>query len=96
MSFHTNNSQQYSLTGLEHYYDQNDYNKTFYYKDSTGTEDQLLLRCLSEQTVIENDYVDFVIKRMEVFLRPCFKVQQIRMQHSGKKQENNIVVMWQI
>lgn len=69
------------LTGLEHYYDPNDYNKTFYYNDSTTTDDQinrilidadklltwcgsefddsteyqLLLRCLSEQTVVEND-----------------------------------------
>lgn len=69
------------LTGLEHYYDPNDYNKTFYYNDSTATDDQinrilidadklltrcgsefddtteyqLLLRCLSEQTVVEND-----------------------------------------
>lgn len=68
------------LTDLEHYYDQNDYNKTFYYNDSTGTADQihtilcdadkllticgsdfddtteyqLVLRCLSEQTVMEN------------------------------------------
>lgn len=69
------------LAGLEHYYDPNDYNKTFYYNDSTTieeqihtilsdadklltrcgsefddtTEYQLLLRCLSEQTVVEND-----------------------------------------
>ena len=69
------------LIGLEHYYDSSDYNKTFYYNDSTTTEKQihtilcdadkliklcdsdfdetteyqLLLRCLSEQTVIEND-----------------------------------------
>lgn len=69
------------MTGLEHYYDPNDYNKTFYYNDSTATDDQinrilidadklltrcgsefddtteyqLLLRCLSEQTVVEND-----------------------------------------
>lgn len=67
------------IEGMEHYYDPNDYNKTFYY--STGfetaeslllilkdadkllevcgtdyddiTEYQLLLRCLSEQTIVE-------------------------------------------
>lgn len=27
------------LEGLEHYYDPNDFNRTFYYNDSTGTED---------------------------------------------------------
>lgn len=69
------------LTGLSPYYDPNDYNKTFYYNDSTATDGQinrilidadkllarcgaefddtteykLLLRCLSEQTVVEND-----------------------------------------
>lgn len=69
------------LTDLEHYYDPNDYNKTFYYNDSTATDNQinrilsdadklltrcnsefddtaeyqLLLRCLSEQTVVENN-----------------------------------------
>lgn len=69
------------LTGLEHYYDSSDYNKTFYHNDSTKTDEQiytilrdankllalcgsefevtaeyqLLLRCLSEQTIIEND-----------------------------------------
>lgn len=69
------------LTCLEHYYDPNDFNRTFYHDDSTQTEEkihsilvdadkllkacspdyeaameyQLLLRCLSEQTVIEND-----------------------------------------
>lgn len=68
------------LVGLEHYYDSNDYNKTFYYSDNTkaderintilcdadkllmlckadyedSTEYQLLIRCLSEQTVIED------------------------------------------
>jgi hypothetical protein len=68
------------LQGLEHYYNPNDFNQTFYYNDSTRTEDriyailhdadrllelcnsdydatteyQLLIRCLSEQTVIEN------------------------------------------
>lgn len=68
------------LKGLEHYYDPNDFNRTFYYSDSTGTEEQiqtilsdaekllsscspddedtteyqLLLRCLSEQTIIED------------------------------------------
>lgn len=68
------------LTGLEHYYNPNDFNQIFYYSDSTGTEEQihsilcdadkllalcgpdctdvmeyqLLVRCLSEQTIIEN------------------------------------------
>lgn len=68
------------LSGLEHYYNANDFNQTFYYSDSTKTaeqintilrdadklltlcshdyndttEYQLLLRCLSEQTVVEN------------------------------------------
>ena len=68
------------LTGLEHYYNPNDYNKTFYYNNSTGTDEQinailrdadklltvcradykdtteyqLLTRCLSEQTVMED------------------------------------------
>ena len=68
------------LEGLEHYYNPNDFNQTFYYSDSTGTDEQihsilrdadklltlcstdfddtteyqLLVRCLSEQTVIED------------------------------------------
>lgn len=67
------------LAGLEHYYNPNDFNQTFYYSDSSrtdgqihsvmcdadkllascslgydgSTEYQLLLRCLSEQTIIE-------------------------------------------
>ena len=67
------------IRGMEHYYDPNDYNKTFYYstgaetvdqlsailKDADAllsacgaeyddvTEYQLLVRCLSEQTVVE-------------------------------------------
>ena len=70
------------LNGMEHYYNPNDFNRTFYYSDSTNTDEQiqsilsdadkllascspdfddtteyqLLLRCLSEQTVI-NDSV---------------------------------------
>lgn len=68
------------LDGLEHYYNPNDFNQTFYYSDSSGTDErihsilcdadkllalcssdyddtteyQLLVRCLSEQTVIED------------------------------------------
>lgn len=68
------------LIGLEHYYNANDYNQTFYYNDSTSTEEQihlilcdadkllklcssdydetieyqLLLRCLAEQTIVED------------------------------------------
>ena len=68
------------IKGLEHYYDPNDYNKTFYYNTDTETDSQLknilddadklisvcgsdyddvteyqlLVRCLSEQTVIED------------------------------------------
>ncbi|WP_342756543.1 transposase [Kineothrix sedimenti] len=68
------------LEGLEHYYNPNDFNQTFYYNDSTGTDErihsilcdaekllelcnsdydeiteyQLLIRCLSEQTVVQN------------------------------------------
>ena len=68
------------LTGLEHYYDPNDFNRTFYYSNSSETADrikviledadklimscgqelddvteyQLLVRCLSEQTVVED------------------------------------------
>ena len=68
------------LTGLEHYYNPNDFNRIFYYSDSTGTEEQIhsilcdadkllelcgsdytdvmeyqfLLRCLSEQTIVED------------------------------------------
>lgn len=67
------------IKGMEHYYDPNDYNKTFYYSTETETaeqlcailkdadalllacgedydditEYQLLVRCLSEQTVVE-------------------------------------------
>ncbi len=67
------------LAGLEHYYDSNDFNRMFYYSDSSKTEDhiktilddtdrllrlcgrdfddateyQLLIRCLSEQTVVD-------------------------------------------
>lgn len=67
------------IKGFEHYYDPNDYNKTFYYNSGSGTDDrlktiledadrllsvcgsdyddvteyQLLVRCLSEQTVVE-------------------------------------------
>lgn len=34
------------LESLEHYYDKNDFNRTFYYSNSTSTEDitQMLLR----------------------------------------------------
>lgn len=68
------------MEGLEHYYNPNDFNQTFYYSDSSGTDErihsilrdadkllalcspdfddtteyQLLVRCLSEQTVIED------------------------------------------
>lgn len=68
------------LAGLEHYYDPNDFNRTFYYSNSGETterikviledadkllmscgqefdevtEYQLLVRCLSEQTVVED------------------------------------------
>lgn len=68
------------LDGLEHYYNPNDFNQTFYYNDSTQTDErlrsilcdadkllvlcssdyddtteyQLLVRCLSEQTIIED------------------------------------------
>ena len=68
------------LAGMEHYYDPNDFNRTFYYNDSSKTdgcladilkdadkllsvcgqdfddvtEYQLLVRCLSEQTVVED------------------------------------------
>ena len=74
-----NNKKDVLLKGMEHYYDPNDYNKTFYYNTSneTGiqvssihnvadkllslcgaeyddvTEYQLLVRCLSEQNVVE-------------------------------------------
>lgn len=66
--------------GMEHYYDPNDFNRTFYYSDSSKTdgslagilkdadqlldvcgqdfddvtEYQLLVRCLSEQTIVED------------------------------------------
>lgn len=69
------------ITGMEHYYDPDDFNKCFYYSDGSDTdtqlltilqdadrllrscgadlsevtEYQLLLRCLSEQTVIEGN-----------------------------------------
>lgn len=68
------------LKNLEHYYDPDDFNKMFYYSDSSHTDEQiikiledadklltgcgsaydevseyqLLVRCLSEQTVVEN------------------------------------------
>lgn len=68
------------LAGLEHYYDLNDFNRTFYYSNSNETADrikviledadkllmscgqefddvteyQFLVRCLSEQTVVED------------------------------------------
>ena len=68
------------ITGLEHYYDPNDFNRVIYHNRSTETNDrlqilledadkliencgglfqdvteyQLLVRCLSEQTVVEN------------------------------------------
>ena len=74
-----NNKKDDLLKGMEHYYDPDDYNKTFYYNtlNETGdqintilhdadkllslcgaeyddvTEYQLLVRCLSEQTVVE-------------------------------------------
>ena len=67
------------IKGMEHYYDPNDYNKTFYYNTDSGAEEQLsiilgdadkllsvcgtdyddvteyqlLVRCLSEQTIVE-------------------------------------------
>ena len=67
------------IKGMEHYYDPNDYNKTFYYNTNSGAEEQLssilgdadnllsvcgtdyddvteyqlLVRCLSEQTIVE-------------------------------------------
>lgn len=73
------NSRDELIKGFEHYYDPNDYNKTFYYNNGSGmeeqlktmledadkllsacgseyddvTEYQLLVRCLSEQTVVE-------------------------------------------
>lgn len=69
------------IVGMEHYHDPNDFNRTFYYSDSSEaderlksiledadrllkacgtdledvTEYQLLIRCLSEQTVVEED-----------------------------------------
>lgn len=74
------NEQDPLLAGLEHYYDPNDFNRTFYYSNSNKTteqikviledadkllrscgqefddvtEYQLLVRCLSEQTVVED------------------------------------------
>lgn len=68
------------LQGMEHYYNPNDFNRTFYYSDSSKTDDhlkviledadklldacgkdfddvaeyQFLLRCLSEQTIVED------------------------------------------
>lgn len=74
------NEQDPLLAGLEHYYDPNDFNRTFYYSNSNETteqikviledadkllrscgqefddvtEYQLLVRCLSEQTVVED------------------------------------------
>lgn len=68
------------LAGMEHYYDPNDFNRNFYYSDSSKSDDilndiledadkllyacgqdfedvaeyQLLVRCLSEQTVVED------------------------------------------
>ena len=68
------------LVGMEHYYDPNDFNRIFYYSDSSKTDDhladilkdadkllemcgqdfdevteyQLLVRCLSEQTVVQD------------------------------------------
>lgn len=51
------------LEGLEHYYDPNDFNRTFYYNDSTGTEDitksvladadRLLVQCRDEFQQLE-------------------------------------------
>lgn len=74
------NQQDTLLVGMEHYYDPNDFNRNFYYSDSSKSDDiladilkdadklldvcgqdfddvveyQLLVRCLSEQTVVEN------------------------------------------
>jgi hypothetical protein len=74
------NGQDALLVGMEHYYDPNDFNRIFYYSDSSKTDDhladilkdadkllemcgqdfdevteyQLLVRCLSEQTVIQD------------------------------------------
>lgn len=76
--FHKN-KQDELIKGFEHYCDSNDYNKTFYYNNSSSTEEQLktiledadkllsicgsdydevteyqlLIRCLSEQTIVE-------------------------------------------
>ena len=73
------NNQDGLVKGLEHYYDPNDYNRTFYYSNDCGTDSQLktvladadrllfvcgsdyediteyqlLVRCLSEQTIVE-------------------------------------------
>ena len=75
------NQMEHLIQGMEHYYDPNDFNKYFYYSDSSDTdtrllsilrdadrlleacgsafeditEYQLLLRCLSEQTVVEEN-----------------------------------------
>ena len=60
--FHKNGQDGF-IKGFEHYHDPNNYNKTFYYNDSSSAEgqlkailedaDRLLARCLSEQTVVE-------------------------------------------
>lgn len=75
------NQMEHLIQGMEHYYDPNEFNKYFYYSDSSDTdtrllsilrdadrlleacgsafeditEYQLLLRCLSEQTVVEEN-----------------------------------------
>lgn len=110
------------LKGLEHYYNSNDYNQTFYYNDSTSTEEQihlilcdadkllkrcssdydetieyqLLLRCLAEQTIVEDSTRRLRSKKDGGFLPLFFKVRRIQMQHIAKKQVKNIADMWQI
>lgn len=109
-------------SGLEHYYNPNDFNQTFHYCDSTGTDEQiqsilcdadkllavcssgyddtaeyqLLVRCLSEQTIIENSVRRLRNKKMVVFLLPCCRVQRTLMQHTVKKPAKSIVVMLRI
>lgn len=60
------------------------------------TEYQLLVRCLSEQTVVEEASRRFVQKKMADSIPKCSRIHLIRMRHTESKQEKSIKVMQQI
>jgi len=109
------------LTDLEHYYDTNNFNRTFYYSDSSKTENriktilddadkllrlsghdfddvmeyQILIWCLSEQTV-----VDEAVRRLKTKEDGGMNSSVLHpltwMPHTGKKPGRNIRGMWRM